>query len=287
MVGHAVDQRVNRAQFQEAARFKSKDGCQPVAGHANLSLGVQQQHAGFDGIEQAGHFRFQALFRFAQRLLRALILHLNEPPRPISSRSSDRASQVHANDAATIERRLEGSRGSLILLERRGSRRMNRLRHSVDRIARHGRKQFLKERSFHPAPGRKQKHGSGPAGFQNLSLSVESDQAFTTVLDDLSQVSLYAVRSSARPRDPAPWRPATRRIPAWKNPRRNPPIAKVPPSELRGVTPRTSMGTATTRSRRMGGKSVETPQRFASASPGISDSRPSVRTLRQSCERFS
>ena len=141
MVGQAADQRVDRAEFQQAARFKSKDGCQPVAGHANLSIGIEQQHAGFDGVQKAGHLGLQAFFRFAQRLLRFLILNVNEPPRPIPSHSSDLAPQVHANDAATFERRLERSRGRLLSSAR--ARRQDESKPASplgDRIARHGRK---------------------------------------------------------------------------------------------------------------------------------------------------
>ena len=81
MVSQAGNQCVNRAEFQQAARFKSEDGRQPVARHENPPIGIEQQHAGFDGVKQAGHLSFQAFFRVAQGLVRPLILNLNEPPR--------------------------------------------------------------------------------------------------------------------------------------------------------------------------------------------------------------
>jgi hypothetical protein len=139
MVPQAADHRVNGAEFQQAARFKSKDGCEPVARYAYLPIGVEQQHAGFDGVEKAGQLNLQALVRFAQCLLRSLILDMNEPPCPIAAHSGDLASKVHANDAAPLERRLQRHRGkNLFLLHGRRGRRMEPVSPLDDRIARHG-----------------------------------------------------------------------------------------------------------------------------------------------------
>src|SRR5467141_3156405 len=86
----AVDQCIDRAQSEEAARFQSHDLGQAVANHPDISRGVQQKHTGIDRIRKAMHFRFQPPFLFKLGHSGAVILEINQPSPAVIAASLER-----------------------------------------------------------------------------------------------------------------------------------------------------------------------------------------------------
>src|SRR6267154_2667121 len=86
----AVDQCVDRAQSEEAARFQSHDLGQAVANNPDISRGVQQKHTGIDRIRKAMHFRFQPPFLFKLGHSGAVILEINQPSPAVIAASLER-----------------------------------------------------------------------------------------------------------------------------------------------------------------------------------------------------